>query len=380
MGIFKRAHFRGMAHILTSEGLVHWPSKLAMEESADEVADSFTDEEIPEIPPEDGLTEEQAAAALERLVEVSQELGEKAAAAGRPADHSLQKTAAAQGIEEAMSLSVISLMEKAAEETAVDTGPAIPGATPPTPELTATAEGEVDAVNNPSAAIVVPQGTTSLDTTPGEIGKTERCPDQPGAQESMPVNEASKTAEQLVQSLQSLLTQINTGTQKTAEMDGASLSGGPVGGPVPEPRVDVSDNLDIAGVVAPGQGKTVQDVPATAMAGALMPQPGGTPGPTDATPSDPASDAKKTAALIAELKKTAAGKVILAKIAETYAEEDEKEKKKSDKKEEKPDDEPEDKTKAETFKEKMDKAKGEKENNKEAAANQVLANLLQAVR
>lgn len=361
--IFKRAHFRGMAHVLTQQGLVKWPSKLAMDEAADEVADSFPDEEIPEVAPEDGLSEEQAAEALERLVEVSQELGDKAAAAGYPLDESLQKVAASQAVEDAAAQATIALLEKSAMETAVQTGPDIPGATPPPPELDATAEGEVDVATNPSSEVVVPQGTTSLDTKPGAVGKEETRPDQPGAQANPPMNEAAKTAAPastaaLAQTLQSFLTQLNSGTgaEKVAEMDGASLSGGEPKGPNPEPRVDVEDNLDIDGVKAPAQGKTVQDVPAKAVAGAIKPQPGGTPGVTASTPNEVAKDAKKTASLqetLAELQKTAAGRALLKKISTSCEEAKKKEKEKEEE---------------------------DDEEKKEAAATQVLQNLLRVVR
>lgn len=357
MSIFKRAHLRGMAHVLTQRGLTFWPSKLAMEEAADEVADSFPDEEIPEVSEDEGLTPDQAAEALTRLVEVSQDLGEKAAAAGYRLDASLQKTAASQAIEDAASQATIALLEKQATETAVPTGPDIPGSTPPPPEVDATAEGDVDAATNPSADVVVPQGTTALDTKPGAVGKEEKRPDQPGAQASPPVSEAAKTAspQELATTLQSFLTQLNTGSEKSAEMDGASLSGGEARGPVPEPRVDVDDNLDIPGALAPGQGKTVQNVPAQAVVGTTKAQPGGTPGVTAPTPNELNKERSKSAALfetLAQLQKTAAGRQILQKISESCEE---------------------------AKKEEKQKKEEDEETEKEAAAGHVLQNLLRAI-
>lgn len=314
MGLYKRAHVRGMVHALTQHGIVQWPSKLAMDEAADEVADSFTDEEVPEVAEEDGLDEDTAAAALERIVEVAEELGDKVGSY----DSGLQKEAAATSIEDAAGQAAIAVMEKAAEETAVQTGPDMPGSTAPTPDLSATAEGEVDATNNPSSAVVVPQGTTSLDTSAGEVGKQEKRPDQPGAQANPPMNEAAKTANAL-QSLNSLLTALGTQT-KVAGMDGASLSGGEATGPVPEPRVDVGDNLNINGVKAPAQGRTTMDVPAKAAVGVTKPQPAGTPGPTAATPNEPAKDRNKSASVIKEavaaMQATPQGRAMLQKISE----------------------------------------------------------------
>ena len=332
MGLYKRAHVRGMVHALTQHGIVQWPSKLAMDEAADEVADSFTDKEVPEVAEETGLDEDTAAQALERIVEVAEELGQKVGSY----DSGLQKIAAEISIEDAAGQAAVAVMEKAAEETAVQTGPDVPGATAPTPDLSATAEAEVDATNNPSAAVVVPQGTTSLDTSAGEVGNIERRPDQPGAQANPPMNEAAKTA-QALQSLSSLLTVLGTPTTKVAGMDGASLSGGEATGPAPEPRVDIDDNLKIDGVKAPAQGKTTMDVPAKAEVGATKAQPGGTPGPTAATPNEPAKARSKSASTIKEavavLQTTEQGRAYLKKISEA-CEEDEKKKKKEDEEEE----------------------------------------------
>ena len=313
--LFKRAHIRGMVHELTRQGIVEWPSKLAMDEAADAIADDFTDEEIPEQTGDTGLNEDQAAAALGRIVEVAEDMANKVG----QYDPNLQKVAASQHIQDAAASAAIELMEKAAKETSVPTGPDMPGATPPAPELGATAEAEVDAANTPSADVVVPQGTTSLDTKPGAVGKEDRRPDQPGAQEGVTVNEAAKTASGALTSLASMLQQLGmtTGTEKKAEMDGASLSGSESTGPAPEPRIDVQDNLNIPDVKAPGQGKTVHTVPAKAETGVTKAQPGGTPGPTDATPNEPAKD-RKTASLkevIAAVKNAEGGAEILAKIA-----------------------------------------------------------------
>jgi hypothetical protein len=315
-----------MVHALTQHGVVQWPTKLAMDEAADEIADSFGDEEVPEVSEEDGLSEDTAAAALERIVEVAEDLSGKVGGF----DPELQKVAASMAIEDAAGQAVTALMEKAAEETAVQTGPDVPGATAPTPDLSATAEGEVDATNNPSSAVVVPQGTTALDTKPGAVGKEETRPDQPGAQASPPVNEAAKTAE-AVQQLSSLLQALTQQQTKVAEMDGASLSGGEATGPAPEPRVDVDDNLEIGGVKAPAQGKTTMDVPAKAEVGATKAQPAGNPGPTAPTPNEPAKARKKSASAleqaVAVLQATPQGRDMLLKISQTCEAEKKKEEK-----------------------------------------------------
>lgn len=322
MALMKRAHIRGMAHELTRQGLVTWPSKVAMEEAADGVADDFSDEEVPEVTGEEGLTPEQASMALGKLVEVAEEIAEKT---GGAVDEELSKTAASSSYEDAAAAAAIAVMEKAAAETAAATGPDVPGTTPPTPELGATAEAEIDASKTPSGDLVVPQGTSAVDTSPGAVGKEEDR-DQPGAQASAPTGEVAK--------LSSLLTQMAAPVQtEKVAMDGASLSGGAAGGPAPAARVDLSDNLNIPGVVASSQGQTSQDVPATAEVGATKKQPAGTPGPTAATPNNPAKDAMKTA--METLKSSPQGQALLQKLSEEMKKEEDEKKKKEEEDEKK---------------------------------------------
>jgi len=317
MGLLKRAHVRGMAHELTRRGIVQWPTKMAEEEAADAIADELPEEVMPEETGEDGLSPEQAQAALQQIVEVAEEIAEKT---GGQIFEDTQKLAAASSYEDAASHAAISLMEKAAEETAVATGPDVPGQSAPAPELGATAEGEIDAVTNPSADVVVPQGTTEVDTKPGAVGAEEIRPEQPGAEGTPPSGEAAKTASQVLDML-----------QKLAAVDGASLSGGAAQGPAPAARVDLDDNLNIPGVVAKSQGTTTLEVPAAANIGVTKKQPAGNPGPTAATPNEPAKDAVKKA--MDMLRSTPEGAALISKIAE------EEEKKKKDEEECKKDEE-----------------------------------------
>ena len=170
MGLFKRAAVAGMSHELTRRGVVSWPSKQAEEEAVDAIADGMTEEEMPETTDETGLTEEEAAAVLDQIVEVAEALEEKT---GGAKDVELNKTAASMDYVDAASAVACRLMEKAAEETAAPTGPDVPGTTTPTPDNSATAEGKIDEVNTPSAAIVGEQGSTTLDTKPGAVGTRE---------------------------------------------------------------------------------------------------------------------------------------------------------------------------------------------------------------
>jgi len=301
MGLFKRAHVRGMVHELTRMGVVSWPTKLAEEEAADEIADAMPEEVIPEQTEDDGLTPEQAEAALEKIVEVAEQIAEKT---GHVIYEDTCKIASVTSYEDAASHAAIAVMEKAAAEVS-DSGPIIPGQGSPVEDNSATAEADVDAMNNPSTDVVGPQGTTAVDTKPGAVGAEEIRMEQPGAVGTPPTGEAAKTAAML-QSIESLLKKVAT--------DGASISGGAAQGPAPMPRVDLNDNLNIPGVVAKRQGTTVLDIPATATIGETKKQPAGTPGATAPTPNEPAKDAVKQAMDL--LRSSPAGQALLAKLAE----------------------------------------------------------------
>lgn len=366
MGLFKRAHVRGIAHELTRQGVVTWPSKEAEEMAVDEIADDMSDEDMPEVSGEEGLSPEQASGALSQIVDVAQAL---AAKTGNARDEGVNKTAASLTYEDAASQAATSLMQKAAEEqkkaeeTAVATGPDVPGTTAPTPDLGATAEAKIDATKVPSSGIVGPKGTTEIDTKPGAIGQESRRPDQPGGEASAPTGEVAKTAEPLLKTLESMLTKMAAAEEKKKEeekpageklppfmtkkkdgdkkddddeekkkkdeeakkegsikeaMDGASLSGGTAAGPAPTPRLDLDDNLLIPGVVAASQGQTSQSVPPSANIGATMAQPAGTPGVTAPTPNKPAMDARIKSAMDV-LNQSEEGRQLLHKLSQHAA-------------------------------------------------------------
>ena len=303
MGIYKRAHVRGMAHELTRQGIVTWPSKLAEEEAADAIADATGDEEIPEVSGEEGLSPEQAQEVINTIVEVAQDIADKT---NNEADIGVNKESANMTYEQAASVAAVGLMQKAAEETAVSTGPMVPGSSVAAPDLGATAEAEIDATKVPSAAWVGPRGTSDIDTRPGAVGQESTTAAQPGAEGSPPTGEVAK--------LSSLLQQLSSWDNKLAAADGASLSGGAVKGPAPAPRQDLDDNLVIPGVVASGRGQSAQKVPAGAYVGETMKNPAGTPGVTAETNNEPAKDALKQAAEI--LASTPQGREYLAKLSQ----------------------------------------------------------------
>lgn len=308
MGIYKRAHVRGMAHELTRQGIVTWPSKLAEEEAADAIADATDDEEIPEVSGEEGLSPEQAQEVINTIVEVAQDIADKT---NNEADIGVNKESANMTYEQAASVAAIGLMQKAAEETSVAKGPMVPGSTVAAPDLGATAEAEIDAVKVPSSERVGPRGTSDIDTKPGAVGQEAPTATQPGAEGSPPTGEVAK--------LSSLLQQLSSWDNKMAS-DGASLSGGAVKGPTPSPRQDLDDNLVIPGAVADGRGQSAQKVPASAYVGQTSKNPAGTPGVTAETNNEPAKDALKQAAEI--LASTPQGREYLAKLSQAVGQQE----------------------------------------------------------
>lgn len=303
MGLFKRAHVRGVAHELTLRGITTWPSKLAEEEAADAVADDFGDEEIPEVTDEAGLTPEEASAVVQKLVEVADEIAQKT---GGARDLGVNKLAAATSYEDAAAGAAVSLMQKAAAETAAETGPDVPGTGVPSPAEGATAETAIDTQKTPSAEVVGPQGTTDFSTAEGAVGK-EKDQDKPGAVASEPTGAVAK--------LSSLF-------KHMAAMDGASLTGGEAKGTAPTPRQDLPDNQVIPGAVASSQGGTGFTVPDAAMVGVLKEQPAGTPGTSAPTPNDVAADAKAASLFLTQ---TPQGRTLLKKLSEEAAEAEKKE-------------------------------------------------------
>jgi hypothetical protein len=313
MGIFKRAHVRGMVHELTRQGIVSWPSKYAEEEAADAIADAAEESEIPEVSGEQGLSPEQAKEVLDHIVDVAQIINQHAEAGGGTAgaaegaegmagpemDEAIKESSARLSYEDAAAVSVYTLMRKVAEETSVSGGPMVPGQTPPKPEIGTTVEGEIDAKDYPSSEYTGPQGETRFDTRAGAVGQEIKRDVQPGAQESSPDNGPSKLAAILA----------NLG--KSA-MDGASLSGGAAGGPTPAARKDLPDNLNIPGAVASRMGVSAMKVPANANVGELRSQPAGEPGASAPVSNQLTADVTKQAMDI--LMSTAEGREQLRKM------------------------------------------------------------------
>lgn len=287
MGLYKRAHVRGMSHRMAALGLLTWPSKEAEELAADKIADDFTDQEVREVTDRTGLTIKEAGLVMRRLASVANDLHTKT---GGARDLGVNKIASEVDPVEAAYHAADCVMLKAAAEA----GNMVTGDGSHQHEMAA-GTGPVDAEKNPSSEWVGEQGTTRLDTKPGAVGAEQPQEKKPGASDITPSEVAKLSA-----FLQKL----------SDEM-------APVGTPN-EPK----DNFDGAGAIE--QGKTVQ--PKGPQMGEQKPQPAKQQ-TTAATPNEPSKLAQS---------KLARALNVLAKLSEEMEEKKEEgEEKKEEKKEEK---------------------------------------------
>ena len=318
MHIFKRAHFRGMLHELQRRGYVRLPSEKIAEEVADMVADEYEDETIPPVTDDTGLTEDEAAEAVNKLVEVAEVIAEKSGAAVDPSYQQKVASVTTQEMyKEAASQAAISLIEKAALE-----GPIIPGQKPPEDGLDATNEAQVDATDNPSAEVIVPKGESSMDATPGAVGHEAIRPDQPGANDGdTPV----EVADVKVSSVQELLAKLGMGASTMAAPSPAGDGSPGASGGKGDGRKDLETNLGMGKDMIVPQGDTQQTPPAVpvplksapAAAGVDITQ-------KDKPQNDAQEDVKKAAQLLLKSEK---GRDILAKLGQELSEKEAAEKK-----------------------------------------------------
>jgi hypothetical protein len=259
MGLFKRAHVNGINHALISKGLIAYPNGKIAEEVADAVADDLEDTEIPEVTDETGLTAEEASTVITKLVDVAEEIAEKT---GGARDIGVNKVASDTPLETAAYIHASRLIEKAAAEVKL-------AATVPRAEggaevdLSATTEAEADAKNNPSAAVIVPKGKSSVDATPGNVGHQEVRQDQTGIQQDSPPATIAdvKIAE--------LLRKLSAAAVSTGKKDGAGAPGSQGGTstsgdgslPVGGGRADTMTNAAMGKDMIVAQGQTDQATP-----------------------------------------------------------------------------------------------------------------------
>jgi hypothetical protein len=229
MGLFKRSHVRGLNFGLMRNGLVHYSSVKVANEVADAVADEVPEEEAPEVTDETGMSANEVAPILQKLVEVAQAI---AAKTGSAMDENLNKVAADQNLD------IVKLAYATAErliyKAALEAGTTNPGSGPATHEQVFI-EGETDAEKNPSSAVTGPKGSSSMDTSGGEVGSQTVRPDQPGTQDSpAPTTLADVKISSFLQKL---------------SKDGVLPQGGG--------RMDLTTNANLGGTVV-SQGSTTQ--------------------------------------------------------------------------------------------------------------------------
>lgn len=243
MHLFKRAHFRGMVHELQRQGLVHLPSTKLAEEMADTVADDMDDEEVRPITEEDGLTSEEAAAAIDKLVDVANAIAEETGVEGSV---EVNKEASEYDYEKLAYFHADDLISKRVKEAAD-----IPGQGGAVVALDATQEAMLDATQNPASAVVGPQGSSAMDATIGAIGKQLRRSDQPGAQGAPPPETIADVK------LANILNKLAMGAQVNPAGDGSPGADGGQG----DGRADLATNLGMGQQMVVPQGQSNQVAP-----------------------------------------------------------------------------------------------------------------------
>lgn len=201
MGLFKRAAARGVAHELVRRGIISFPSKEAMDEAADAVADSPVAGPMPEMSPEGGHSPEELATVANKLIEIAHALMEQAGASGGPPPAEggepppppnpeaakeaaeLTKIAAESDYETVAAEEAVSCMTKAAEEVkAATSGALIHGGDKGNDPAQAAQHGEVAALDKkqrPEGAYHHGMGNTELETMKGHIGDLSKNPKGP---------------------------------------------------------------------------------------------------------------------------------------------------------------------------------------------------------
>lgn len=214
--LFKRAAVRGIAHELVNKGICEFPSKEAMDEAADAVADGPVGEQMPEVSGPEGHSPEQLAQAAQKLMEIAQALMQEAQGAaggapgGPPPPPVAQgmgevKAACARDISTVAGETAMACMDKAAEESKVAGDPKLVGVSGHSKnDLANSAKiDSVAALDNklrPQGKYQVAQGDTALDAAKGNIGhlgKTTVAPtNSPGGSNSITKGK-EKSAEEL---------------------------------------------------------------------------------------------------------------------------------------------------------------------------------------
>ncbi len=200
MGLFKRAAVRGIAHQLVADGFVKFPTKEAMEEAADAVADSVPEGApaeggMPEMAPEAGHDPNQLALIANKLIEIGEQLMAECGAGqgGMPPEaaaqgaEALHKESSSKAIEDIAGLQAQSLMQKAAAEVerakvANPQGALIHGGdkkNEPAAAAKTDSVAAMDEKNRPQGTYQVSRGDTALPSMQGHVGALEGAPKPP---------------------------------------------------------------------------------------------------------------------------------------------------------------------------------------------------------
>jgi hypothetical protein len=230
MAIFKRAAARGIAHELARSGVVSFPTKQAMDDVADQAADSLPS--MPELPaagPEAPPAEADTAALVSKIIELVEQLKAAQGVGGAgappmPGAMDVQKQAAAADLDTVAAESALALMDKAAAETG-----SLAGQGKSTNTLAESTKNDsvaaLDEKHRPQGTHHEGAGNTKLDTAAGQVGASKAPTVAPNASPSgeNSVSAGTKSAEEL---RASLLKQANTligvGGQKGNSMEQAA--------------------------------------------------------------------------------------------------------------------------------------------------------------
>jgi hypothetical protein len=193
--LFKRAAIRGVAHELVNRGHCCFPTKEALDEAADAVADGPIMSGAPEVSGPDGHSPEELAAAAQKLIEIAEALmaeahgtgaGAEAPAAPGP-EAAAVKAACSRDLSTVASEVAVACMDKAAAETAHD--PKLVGVAPNDKNDLAAATrhdstAKLDAHHRPEGKYLVPRGQSDLDSSKGEVGHIGRPTSEPSKRPS----------------------------------------------------------------------------------------------------------------------------------------------------------------------------------------------------
>lgn len=260
MGLFKRAAARGVAHELVRQGIIAFPSKEAMDEAADAVADGPPAEGMPEMSSDEGHSPEQLAEVANKLMEIAHALMEQAGASapgagGMPpglehegaapegpppspeaakAAMDLTKTASEADYESLAADIAVECMEKAAEEAKVASGGAlVQGGDKGNDASQAAQHGEVAALDKkqrPEGMYHHGAGKTELETMQGHLGDLSKNPagpaNTPGGSNSVSSDAGSSKAAGLDAQLKKIankLVGLHDGEDKNKLTDAAKI-------------------------------------------------------------------------------------------------------------------------------------------------------------